>query len=521
VKLSWLPGSQAQAHNIYLGTDYTEVANATNPHIPPGRGCHTSNVYDPPDLQYGRKYYWRIDEVNESHAESPWKGKVWSFTVHYLDRGHRLLLKHGLQLQGLAFLEPGTINMERWQESNFNTFHFGSANWEVIFPGRASDHPWARWSSSPPIPEYGVYDATSLVTATWIDEHLSPSNLGEFVTWMDLMHKHLPDTISHNNDAGHSASLGFIKQYMAQAEPDMLFWDYYVFHSGGYKDFPGGSPTPMYSIMGKYRRAALAGNDGTGRTPVPYGMWYQSIKGAFGYVISETELNIQYFAPWAYGYKSLAAFIYASREAGGCVFFEGPAENNPTPLFYRAAELNRQSRNLAPALLRLLSTDVRFVLGQHKNNDNSSVNFNQLASHAREWTNSADPYITAIRASNLGSVNHGLPGDVIVGYHKPLFEQFELSPAFRDQIYFMVVNGLTAPGANGPETRQKIHMDFNFGSTGINCLYRLSRETGKVEKIILVSDSGGEYHFDFELEGGMGDLFSFHDFSELLNTEAP
>jgi hypothetical protein len=32
-------------------------------------------------LVNGTTYYWRVDEVNEAHPDSPWKGRVWSFTV--------------------------------------------------------------------------------------------------------------------------------------------------------------------------------------------------------------------------------------------------------------------------------------------------------------------------------------------------------------------------------------------------------------------------------------------------------
>lgn len=38
--------------------------------------------YSYPDgLVNGTTYYWRIDEVNDADPNSPWKGKVWSFTT--------------------------------------------------------------------------------------------------------------------------------------------------------------------------------------------------------------------------------------------------------------------------------------------------------------------------------------------------------------------------------------------------------------------------------------------------------
>jgi hypothetical protein len=39
-------------------------------------------TYDPPGLlEYGQRYYWRVDEVNDLNPNSLWKGDVWSFTV--------------------------------------------------------------------------------------------------------------------------------------------------------------------------------------------------------------------------------------------------------------------------------------------------------------------------------------------------------------------------------------------------------------------------------------------------------
>ena len=79
VVLSWRPGENAAKHGVYFGTDSDAVANATNPNALPGRGRQDANSYDPPeDLEGGKTYYWRIDEVNESNT---WKGNVWSFST--------------------------------------------------------------------------------------------------------------------------------------------------------------------------------------------------------------------------------------------------------------------------------------------------------------------------------------------------------------------------------------------------------------------------------------------------------
>ena len=81
VVLNWRPGDFAVSHDVYLGTDSDDVndADTTTPVI--FRGNQEPNEYNPGGLLMDTVYYWRIDEVNDSNVDSPWKGKVWEFTV--------------------------------------------------------------------------------------------------------------------------------------------------------------------------------------------------------------------------------------------------------------------------------------------------------------------------------------------------------------------------------------------------------------------------------------------------------
>ena len=88
VTLSWMPGAFAVSHNVYLGENFDDVNNGT-PGAPGFRDNQTSMFYVagfpgnayPDGLIPGTTYYWRIDEVNETEPNSPWKGDVWNFTV--------------------------------------------------------------------------------------------------------------------------------------------------------------------------------------------------------------------------------------------------------------------------------------------------------------------------------------------------------------------------------------------------------------------------------------------------------
>jgi hypothetical protein len=72
----WREGRMAASHEVYFGTDEAALAlvDTTSDHR-----------YQPPSLDFGTLYYWRVDEVNNAPA-SDWAGNVWSFvTAEYGD----------------------------------------------------------------------------------------------------------------------------------------------------------------------------------------------------------------------------------------------------------------------------------------------------------------------------------------------------------------------------------------------------------------------------------------------------
>jgi len=86
VTLSWTTGGFAVSHDVYIGENFDDVNNGTGDTF---RGNQTSPFYIagfpgyayPDGLVPGTTYYWRIDEVNDAHPDSPSKGRIWSFMV--------------------------------------------------------------------------------------------------------------------------------------------------------------------------------------------------------------------------------------------------------------------------------------------------------------------------------------------------------------------------------------------------------------------------------------------------------
>jgi len=76
VVLSWRPGRQATAHDVYISTDEQEVIDGTAQVV-----TVTESGHDAGTLELGVTYHWRVDEVNETESPAIWQGDIWNFTT--------------------------------------------------------------------------------------------------------------------------------------------------------------------------------------------------------------------------------------------------------------------------------------------------------------------------------------------------------------------------------------------------------------------------------------------------------
>jgi hypothetical protein len=82
--LGWRPGEHSQYHQIFLGTDFNDVSQAT---ASESGGVLVSDLlsdatFDPPGLlEFNQTYYWRADQINDAEPNSPWTGNIWEFTT--------------------------------------------------------------------------------------------------------------------------------------------------------------------------------------------------------------------------------------------------------------------------------------------------------------------------------------------------------------------------------------------------------------------------------------------------------
>ncbi len=459
-----------------------------------------------------------------------------------LDKGHRLLLEQGLQIQAMVTPYPVHFDLDLWAQSNFTTVQWQWNANHLDLMGPTPGLPWGEWVNydySQPTSYEAPY-ASNLVSLQANDEP-TLSDLTQrqkLSNWFAAARPSFPNTLLFTNLQGNSDKLGDTAAFMSESQPDMLMYDSYP----GSRFYPivGGSLKYLYGDMEKFRTLGLAGNDGTGAHPIPVGHWIQNFRkcvdnNACGTddhdywprFLSESEMRAQQFAGWTFGEKLESSFVYNSAGPGNQIyaqFFDGENGNwfgdfNPTPAFYQQAESNQMSLNLGPALVRLITTDVRFFPGQHKNtsgvtvsNDYPAVSPDDPAnppSDALAWQPGAgDPYLRSVAAVNPGSTNNGLPGDVLIGWFKVLDESFD-GPNANGEIYFMVMNGLTDANGSAADCRQEITLQWDFGGAGIDTIQELNPDTGVLEELPLTPVSGGKEQLILTLDGGTAALFKF------------
>ena len=459
-------------------------------------------------------------------AATPWLGVAvvkGQPNADAISKGYASYMKWGLQINAFTFAEENGFSPAYFTQSNFTGVTIGGdSDYRPANYGPKNSFDWniVGSNASTQVQDSKLPYFNTLKTWSYQDEQdlTIPSIVTETANWMSAMRAdpRVPaDTLLYVNQWGQQTPEAAIQAYMAIAKPDQVSFDWYVFGTGYPQQFVNGSPRGLYFGLEKYRRLGMAGNDGTGQHPIPYGHWLSTFvttrdhgldAQAVGYRMSDSEMRLDQFAGWAFGAKFATAFTYDSANAidsliGPLLFSSGGADAVPTQQFHQLAEINRESRNLGPALVRLLSTNVQRVRGPNSFADDIVPAFDATS----------DQYLKGVVPTNLGTHNGGAPGDVVLGWLKPLISPVTLTGNIPDnETYFMVVNGLVWTNTSAADTAQTIHLNFDFGTSGITSLQRLSRDTGLVEIVPLVPDGGSLYHLDLTLPGGTGDLFKYN-----------
>ena len=202
INLAWRAGVLAVSHDVYFGDNFDAVNEGAEGTFVGNQGAMFLVVGFPgfpfPDgLVPGTTYYWRVDEVNETEPNSPWKGDVWSFsippktayfpepadgaesvevdaqlswtagyggklhTVYFGESYDEVENATGGLPQGMTTYNPGTLDMAKtyyWRVDEFDAIEtYKGGVWNFTTVGAVSS----------PSPANGAVDVTQTPTLTW------------------------------------------------------------------------------------------------------------------------------------------------------------------------------------------------------------------------------------------------------------------------------------------------------------------------------------------------------------------
>ena len=202
INLAWRAGVLAVSHDVYFGDNFDAVNEGAEGTFVGNQGAMFLVVGFPgfpfPDgLVPGTTYYWRVDEVNETEPNSPWKGDVWSFsippktayfpepadgaesvevdaqlswtagyggklhTVYFGESYDEVDNATGGLPQGMTTYNPGTLDMAKtyyWRVDEFDAIEtYKGGVWNFTTVGAVSS----------PSPANGAVDVTQTPTLTW------------------------------------------------------------------------------------------------------------------------------------------------------------------------------------------------------------------------------------------------------------------------------------------------------------------------------------------------------------------
>jgi len=497
-----------------------------------------------------------------------------------VSKGFQILIDRGFQIQGLVtkdngfHLQPVPHTPDDGQltggylDVGYNTVNFlyastNNPNSNVDLLGSAPGIPWARWVDSqanmPPLGSEGGY-MSNLVGLSLADEQdlNNPTIRDAAIAWFTNAKANpaYANTLLYTNSYGGQVSDGNLIDFTNRAQPDMMSFDTYPFKSqyvaGGtgnpadYTPLPGWATiTPYYSELRRYRDISRAFN-------IPFSAYMQTFSSVQDYDAtvyrnpSPSELRLNNFAAVAFGAKQVVGFTY---NTGASSLFvndhHGGGDRVRTALYDEQKLVNKRLKNLGNSLVRLTpindwstdgtTTNTLFIRGKHYDVGSSSdvldsipVNFTYNAGNPNSgfttWqSNKNDPYLRGWTVTNVGTKNINpntsakLAGDVMLSWFKLLDESFDGAAA--NEIYFVLLNGLSDPTGSAADCTQTIRLNFLSAMPGIQLL---DADTGLLQNInVPIDGATGRKLWDVTLQGGDAILFKFNDGAPFAGVPEP
>ena len=272
-----------------------------------------------------------------------------------------------------------------------------------------------------------------------------------FKNWFSWSKQNIPGAVVHANSWDdpswyRGANLSY---YVENAKPDLLSWDKYYWGANG-------GPAPSRVVMDllntntwkKQREYGLKGLTGDGSSPILYGQYLDYNWDAN---VSASEKSIVPSLGLVTGQKWFGLFRmeYNGYDRSSIIDHDGA----PTRSFYEFSNIFGNVTYIGNYTKAMNSAFVAYKPGQYAARGEapslSGYKYGDFASGDEAKAANEAVGLVDMSVANVGSVNDGLPGDVVVGYFEQLkgLETAKSAEIFGDSTTapkgFMVVNALT------------------------------------------------------------------------------
>ena len=477
-----------------------------------------------------------------------------------ISKGNLILIERGLQIQGLVHPD-NYFHLDTYSNANYTAVNFlwnstGNLGPISTFVGDTPGFPWARWvSDETNMPTMGVGqtgngDSFSRTNEIPYTNQLVSIQLGDewnlnddtvrtrLVNWFLTVRSNWPDAILYHNNWGGQIGDAPLGDFISRAQPDMLCFDTYPWESVYDTNQPNhtgaaysGPPTAWYGFLRQDREYAR----GAGIPLAIYRQTFHAVQDYDGHSFrdpSQSELRLNTFAAMAFNVKFFTDFTYNTGAAS--LFtktFNGSGDSviSTNGLYAEMIDINKRARNFGKAFTRLTpitteghagyTTSIMIIRGTNSSGtltpipsgllsdqDNPTVNYT-------DWVYQRnDPFLNGWSVTNKAGIkNSGGRGDVIISWFKPMDEGFD-GTNYNNQIYFMVVNGLTDPTGTAADCMQEIKL--NFANPPQTTAVLLDPVSGLLQTNAMTDIGSGKRQLVLNLNGGDAALFK-------LQTGAP
>lgn len=502
-------------------------------------------------------------------------------TVHaQLSKATQLILNRGVELQGMVQCAD-IFSLSTYSNANYTSINWFDPSWNLIGP--APGFPWGRWvtglTDMPPqninVTNLG-YNNEAPYMSQLVDLEMGDElNLNDGATytnevnWFLSSESNYPSTILYINNYAGQVSDSNLVNIVAQAHVDLICFDEYpftsVYDTNQVNDTgpPNSWPfTPWLSTLREYRQDAMS-------CGVPFGTYMQVFNAVQGYNStvyrnpSPSELRYNNFVALAFNAKMLIGFDY---NAGSTSLFNilpngYSGDTYPTELYSEQADVNHRAAILGRSLACLqpvydihnpsdnpappgpasiysyfpdgITTSILIIKGNAGTSSNTpepgGFEDSPGAPKSESWWESKanDPYLHGWVVTNTGANDNGAePGQVFISWFRPLETNLE-GGNYTNEIYMMVVNGLTETETNSAASNcmQTIKLNFETGTSSITSVDMLNLETGAVttSNMPVISGSGSSTirQLVLSLNGGDAAFFKYSDGAPFIGHVPP